>query len=78
MSGRGLAPRPPCHQATMATSDTRPTGKNPAKGRTTEVEQQLDRLIESFERVDWRRVDGVSTPEAAALGERLRNAEASR
>ncbi|MFY4815074.1 hypothetical protein ACOJIV_20615 [Haloarcula sp. AONF1] len=42
------------------------------------MEQQLDRLIESFERVDWRRVDGVSTPEAAALGERLRNAEASR
>jgi hypothetical protein len=43
-----------------------------------EVEQQLDRLIESFERVDWRRVNGVSTSEAAALGERLRNAEASR
>jgi hypothetical protein len=45
---------------------------------TADVEQQLDQLIEGFERVDWRRVDGVSTSEAAALGERLRNAEASR
>jgi len=47
-------------------------------GKTAEVEQQLDNLIDSFEGVDWRRVDGVSTDEAAALGERLRNAEASR
>ena len=47
-------------------------------GTTAEVEQQLDQLVESFERVDWRRVDGVSTSEAAALGERLRNAEAGR
>lgn len=62
----------------MATSDTRPTGKNPGKGRTTEVEQQLDRLVEAFEAVDWRRVDGISPAEAAALGERLRNAEANR
>ena len=62
----------------MANATTSAAGKRADGPDTTDVEQQLDQLIESFEAVDWRRVDGVSTPEAAALGERLRNAEGSR
>jgi hypothetical protein len=62
----------------MANATTSAAGKRAGGPDTTGVEQQLDQLIESFERVDWRRVDGVSTSEAAALGERLRNAEAGR
>jgi len=38
------------------------------------VEQQLDRLVENFETVDWRDVDGLTVAEAAALGEKLKNA----
>ncbi|MUW14846.1 hypothetical protein GJ633_09355 [Halorubrum sp. CBA1125] len=59
----------------MATIDRPPTDKKPGKGGTAEVEQQLDQLIDAFEAVDWRCVDGMTTAEAAALGERLRAAE---
>jgi len=42
------------------------------------VEQQLERLIDAFEDVDWRRVDGMTPAEAAALGERLRGVDGGR
>lgn len=58
------------------TADT--SDRDNSHGRTTEVEQQLERLVESFEAVNWSDVDGLTVAEAAALGERLRNAEVAR
>ena len=70
----GAATPTPCH-LTMATAATPSAGKNAGVEGTADVEQQLTNLVDAFERVDWRRVDDVSTAEAAALGEVLRGAE---
>jgi hypothetical protein len=36
---------------------------------------EVEELARDLERVNWRRVDGVSASTAAAFAERLRNAE---
>ena len=59
----------------MATETTPAAGKSTGDAGMTDVGKQLDQLVAAFEAVDWRRVDGVSTAEAAALGEVLRAAE---
>ena len=54
------------------TADT--SDRDNSHGRTTEVEQQLEELVELFEEIDWSDVDGLTVAEAATLGQKLANA----
>ena len=54
---------------TVDTSD-----RDNSHGRTAEVEQQLEELVELFEAINWSDVEGLTVAEAAALGQKLANA----
>lgn len=57
----------------MATSaDT--SDRDNSHGRTTEVEQQLEELVDLFEEINWSDVEGLTVAEAATLGQKLANA----
>lgn len=58
----------------MATDETTPAGKKPGEGDTAIVEQKLERVIDDLESIEWRKVPGLSTAEAAAFTQRLEGA----